>query len=297
MLYAWHRAWDRCNARLRGPLACTTLCKMADESMASFARARPWWGEVVVPSNAQARWRLGPLTVWLQRLPNEVRLAWRSQEDAFAYEVARLGPPEDLRDDPNMQRYCFGQDLERVRVQPALPDRPVVSKPEKPLYIFAGEQVTLYLSFPLWLSIEAGAPARRLLEVPTLRLSDTWSGPSTQEGGLCYASRNFGRLAVDEIGARPYRVLTAVHLQNQALEPLCVERIIVPLPHMSLFQDAAGVMWTESLTLAAAEARGPLQPSIGRGPPPEARQAQLVAEPRLCARRSPLARAFGNLLS
>ena len=182
-------------------------------------------------------------------------------------------------------------------MRPALADRPVVSKPEKPLYISSGESVVVYLSFPLWLRLEAGEPARLLKELPTLRLSDTWFGPSTREGGLCYASRNFGRLALDEPMRRPHRVLTAVQICNRASDPLCVERINVPLPHLSLYQDDAGVLWTEALTMEGHDVASPLTVDIGRLPPPEANDPELVALPRLGPRRGTLARAFSSLWS
>ena len=270
---------------------------MAAEPAFDFSRVHPWWGQVAIPGNMQVRWQLGPLTVWLQRLPNEMRLAWRNEEKAMAYEVAAVGAPEDLADDLHMERYGFSQDLDQVHVVPALPDRPVVSTPEKPLHVFAGEQVVLYLTFPLWLRIEAGTPPRRLLDLPTLRLSDTWFGPPTQEGGLCYASHNFGRLALDEVRPRPHRALTAVHLRNHAAEPLCVERIHVPLPHLSLYQDRAGVIWTENLILERHEVQAPLVALLGHGPPPEAEDAQRVVPPRQAQKRHPLARALGGLIS
>ena len=270
---------------------------MSLHSLPPFSREHPWWGQWSLPIGHQVRWSLGPLTLWIQHLRHEWRLAWRNEEDVFAYEVAEQSPPEDLIDQPNLQRYCFGQDIETVELKPSLADRPVVSKPEKPLYIASGEDVALYLSFPLWIRIEAGPSVRLLKELPTLRLSDTWFGPSTQEGGLCYASRNFGRVTLTEQLQRPHRILTAVRLSNHAPDPWCIERINVPFPNLSIYQDKAGVLWTEAITLERRALESHFEVVVGRGPPPEAREAQAISPARQVVSKTTLSRAIGTLWS
>ena len=262
-----------------------------------FDRDHPWWGNFPLAVGMCRRWRLGPLTFWVQRLAFEWRLAHMVNDDQVAYEAGVIDADEDLTLLPGMQRHCLADDVTGIHIMPALADRPIISKPEKPLFIPSGEEVTLFMAFPLWLRLDAGTPRRPLKDLPTVRLSDTWYGSSIQEGGLCYASRNFGRLVIDELARRPHRVTTAVVLHNRSPEPLYVDRLNVPLPNLSLYQDASGCLWTERVRLERRENETGLHLEVGRGLPSEAEDARLIALPRHGPRRNALARALGNLLS
>ena len=258
-----------------------------------------WWGEFVVPPNQQGRWQLGALTAWVQHLSNEWRVAWRLGEDNadHAAQVLAPGRLEPLAEELNLRRFCFAHQCNNVHTAPALPDRPVVTKPDKPLYVFPGEQATLYLSFPLWLRIEIGDPPRLLQELPSFRLSDTWFGPNTREGELCYASRTLGRLHLSELARRAHRAVTAVIIRNRAADSLYVERLNVNLPMLSLYRDTGGMLWTNALTLERLEGQGMASLEIERRPPPEAKGAAFVSGPRQTDQRNLLVRAFSSFLS
>lgn len=258
-----------------------------------------WWGEFNVPPNQQGRWQLGALTAWVQHLSQEWRVAWRIAEDG-AEQNAQASVPQPLSplaEELSMRRFCFSHQCNNVRIAPALPDRAVVTKPDKPLYVFSGEQTTLYLSFPLSLCIEVGDPPRQLQELPSFRLSDTWFGPNTREGELCYASRTLGRLHLGDLARRSNRVVTAVVIRNKAADSLYIERLNVNLPMLSLYRDAGGMLWTNALTLARLEGQTLASLEVERRPPPEAKGAQFVSGPRHADQRNLLVRAFSSFLS
>lgn len=277
---------------------------LQQESVALSAPANvnrsAWWGKYAVPAQKQAKWQLGPLTIWLQHLAHEWRLATKSRSDAYEKIVRHDGPSaiETLAADVVPARYCFSHMCDSVRLIPALPDRPVVTKPDTPLYVYPGEEVTLYLSFPLWLRVEVGEPSRLLREVPLYRLSDTWFGPNTREGEICYASHTAGTVNLADLVRRSYRAATAIVVRNRATTPLYIERLNVNLPFLSLYADSDNMLWTNALVLEhGAGGDGLANLQIERRAPSEAKNGQFIVGPRQVEHRSALVRAFSSILS
>lgn len=263
---------------------------------------RRWRGVHEVTEGRQGKWQVGPLTLWLQHLPHEWRLAYESagEENTGVRGISSVDTSEPIGKLPEHltpRRFCFAHMCDAVKLSPQLPDRPVITKPEQPLYVYPGEQVTLYLSFPLWVRIEVGDPPRALQEVPVFRLSDTWFGANTREGELCYASRSFGRLAVRDINRRPYRALSAVVVRNRGQDPLFLERINTPCPLLSLYQDVDGQLWTNTQVFERTEGQQLASLEIDKKAPSEAKGAQYVSGPRQIEHRSVLVRAFSSFIS
>jgi len=158
-----------------------------------------WWGRRRVPVGSSGRWRIGPLTLWIQRLDGEWRIAHDSSGDPQDVSLQEELPADagDLLLMDGVTRYVVAGKSEEIVLSAALADRAVVTSSEKPLGVPPGEQVSVYVSSPLWVRIETGRPAKLLCELPTFRPSDTWFGPNTIDGELCYASRTFrsGRIA------------------------------------------------------------------------------------------------------
>jgi hypothetical protein len=153
--------------------------------------------------------RPGPLTLKLFREAADAWHLWMSREEWDETQAAEArggdtGCPDARR--RVIERFVFNQQPEaRCACRPMLADRPVVVRARQSVFIPPGEEAMLYLSTPVWVSIDLGEPARALREIPVLRLSDTWFGPSTREGELCYAARTHARNHLDQVPRRPHR--------------------------------------------------------------------------------------------
>ena len=88
-----------------------------------------------------------------------------------------------------------------------------------------------------------------VVDEPIVRPSDTWFGPNTQAGELCYAARMTARLHLENVSVQPGRAISAVHVHNRSTSALDVHRIKIPVESLSLFASADGHLWTESLSL------------------------------------------------
>jgi hypothetical protein len=258
-----------------------------------------WWGQFSLAEGQTSQWQIGPLKLAVQRLPHEWQIAYERdgtleeetngwQQDPAALHINTLGYA-------NTERYTFSQTSPTLWVLPALADRSVVTRPLTPFYVTAGEETVMFVSSPLWVRIQVDDPPKTLQEIPIRRPSDTWFGPSTMEGELCYASRTHGRLNFENVSLQPHRAITQVIIRNRANDTLLVERLSLPVPYLSLFETLAGLLWTESVTMVRARETGMANFDIGSSPPAQAGQAKLVSEPRQSPGQSMVVRAFGVL--
>ena len=209
---------------------------------------KPAWGSFELPSGSRARLRVGPLTLWVERTPHEWLLASKRDRDA-SDELGDLVTdwPEPPPDSADQLRCAAGTTGHALRTVPALADRPIVIRPEQPFALLAGDEAVFYFGTPLWVRLLAGDPARILVELPGVRPSDTWFGPSTREGELCYAAKTRARMDLAEISPSPARALTRIHLRNTASQTLNFARIKIPIAQLGLFLAADGRHWTEGL--------------------------------------------------
>jgi hypothetical protein len=197
----------------------------------------------------QGAWTIGPLALWVARVEGEWRIAFTASEDAMNPTVRVVLPCQgpDLMTLDKVTRFAVSGSDETLWLRPALADRPIIGRPEKPFVVLPDDEVTVYISTPLWVRVEVGDPPRQLLEVPAYRPSDTWFGPDTTEGELCYAGRAAMRLSLDEVELRDHRAVTAVHIRNRGAEVLTVERLNLPVVYLSLHRDPDGELWTEDV--------------------------------------------------
>jgi len=270
----------------------------------------PWWGTFQLDAETGGRWHVGPSTLWLYRTEREWRLFHHrptlaaNKADPFTRRSDATVPvadddipdlPETPQQDLEVSRYSFSSTKPEVAIQPALADRPVVSRPEHPLHIPPGESITLYLSTPLWIRVFLSHADQLLHEVSSNRMSDTWFGVSTTEGELCYATRTAGRLQLDSLPARLHRAITPLRISNTAEESLLLERVQLPTRHLELYSTDENALWTQTVRMNHSDATKGADVNIRKGPPSEADGAQLLQEPRDAEKRGLVTSTFGAI--
>lgn len=251
-----------------------------------------WWGEYALDLDQVLQSDIGPLSFAIRRLRQEWRIYYDYNplwDEAAGGEAAFL----DVETVAARGRYVMGQTTEGCTLVPALADRPVVTRPEIPFYILPGQQLTLFVSTPLWVGIQAGGERVPLLEVPILLLSDTWFGPSTRQGDLCYAINTNARIDPDGLLRRSYRAITPVVVSNRADDPLLLERLKLPVPLLDLYAAKNDFLWTQAVQMIRHSDEGKDQLKIQDGPPIHCPGAKLVAP----ARQKPDRKTLGSTLS
>lgn len=241
-------------------------------------------------------WCIGPLRLAVHHGVHEWRVSYQWLDlpdgvmDCSVAEVAGEPPVYDQQ-----ERYIFHTPGATLHLRPKLADRPVISRPVTPFHLLAGEETTLFVSSPVWLHLEAGEPGRDLTEIAIQRPSDTWFGPSTREGQLCYDSRTSGRLHLTEISQRPHRAVTRVVIRNDGVDALLLERLSLPVPYLSVYEANDGLLWTTPVTMVR-EASGEMgMVKIHQRPPQEASGARPLSLPRERPEQGSLVRALSAL--
>ncbi len=258
-----------------------------------------WWGEYRIEEDLAGRWRIGPLTLWIERLQHEWRVAKEIDTEA-SEDVVEVSVPvriDDILGRGDVARFALARTANTIWIEPALADRPVITSPEKPFHVPAGESVRVYVGSPLWIRLATGSPPVPLEEFPVVKPNDTWFGPSTREGVLCYASRTHARLDVANLPRRPHRAVTAVLVRNTADTPLKLDRMELPTPHLSLYATSDGHLWTQDVTLERTEDGENAALQLNDAPPSAALRPVLVSRAREEAPKHLVLRAFGSLFT
>ena len=258
-----------------------------------------WWGKFKADPGPTLQWEIGSLNLAIQRLTYEWQIAYEQNEviDPEPTEWTHMPTAPDIGElnYKNTERYITRQPGKTLWLRPILADRPIITRPLTPLYIPTKEKTTVFVSSPLWVCIEVGDPPLRLQEIPILRPSDTWFGPSTMEGELGYASRTHARLNLENIPRRAHRAITQIMIDNKGDTQLLVERLNLPVPYLSLFAASDGLLWTEVVTMIRTRDTGMATFQAGKRPPEKALEAKLVSKPHEKPGHNMVIRAFGVL--
>lgn len=241
-----------------------------------------WWGKFEIPASGPISWMIGPLALSLESLESEWILNYHydtlADEDfdrcIVASSATPLAPPFET------ERFV-GSKRRSVSIVPALADRSVVSRPEVPFRLLPGESVQMFIGTPLWFRIEIPEQDLCIWEMPLSRPSDTWFGPSTQEGEFCYATRTGARLRERDVPIRPFRAVTPITLSNSAEDAMLLERINLPVPLLSAFHTPHGNIWTNAIELERQEDGDMAELKIKPGPPASKRGATLLCKSRI----------------
>lgn len=261
--------------------------------------ATSWWGQYEIGPGQARPWRFGALELTASWQPPEWRIAYAHQlestddevvigEPAIASSRAELGTSDVLR---VMATDASG----KISLSPALADRPVVVRPETSVLVLPGALIQLFLSTALWLRVEVGDPPHAVLDVPFSRPTDTWFGPSTLQGELCYAVRVNAQTRLEDLPVVSNRAVTRVLVENQTRDGFSLERLNVPAPNLSLYADATGHLWTQTMTVRLRSQATLAEIDFGDGPPDTAKEPHPVADPRTPLSRNILERAINAL--
>ncbi len=211
------------------------------------------WGTFKIRLGEAGRWRLGPSTIWIKRNPREWFIAVLTGRDYLStnsdVEIPVATEDWPSSDQAVYTRFAFSETRNQITLWPELSPISVVFSPETPVLVTPGEQVTLYVSTPLWVRLETGDPPTLLSEFPTFRPSDTWFGPNTREGERCYAVKMSGRLQLDDLASRVHRAITPIQIRNRANEMLSVDQVRLPVQLLSLYRGGDGMLWTQPVVL------------------------------------------------
>ena len=259
----------------------------------------PWWGEFTLEVDQSVYWSIGERQIIISRQAAEWR-AWNidgpEPDEVTSLEHGVWGQPDYPVSD-TLSRHLFTTTPETIKVTPALADRPVTTRPATPLNILPNEEVRLYVSTPVWFRVFTVPNATCFFDQPLWRPSDSWFGPSTIEGELCYAKHTDARLQLDLLERRAHRAITPITVINNSGKALLIERLSLPVPMLRLYADEYGQLWTDAITVTREVEDEATALTLDKKPPTEASKAKLISEPRVEVSKNRLIRSLSSLFA
>lgn len=234
------------------------MCHTATENMTVGnlkSPVVPWWGSLDVPLDQTVHGQIGPLQLWIQRRSGLWRVSTLAGSNPLEGTATPLFPVADSSVDlaaEAIQVVSQGKGV-AIRVNPAPADRPLVTRPDAPFVVPSGGEAVLFVGAPLWVQIRSIDSEVSLLDRPIYRPSDTWFGPTTDLGELCYSSKTSCRMRIEDVVIRPHRSVTAVTLRNDTREELCLDRLQIPVQALALYLAADGRLWTQDVLMVRNE--------------------------------------------
>lgn len=239
---------------------------------------------------------LGPLTLYLMRVGDELHIASSREPEADRPDaVSPLAIAEtELDASLEWNRYVLGREMTTIRLKPVLPDRSYVARPESVVALSPGRDAVFYISAPISIGIEEqGRKPVTLTEIQTVPLSNIWFGDPT-DGELCYSLTTRARRSVEESERRPHRALCTLRVGNDSEETLEVKRLRVHAPYLGLYDDGQR-LWTNRITARFQSAEKGSEVEVETRAP--GKNMTRVWEPREAIRGSVFTRVFGKFRS
>lgn len=257
----------------------------------------PWWQPVSLNEDDCYSYAIGPLTLYLKRLPQEWHVAFDRQDESE--EIFRVLHQAAVCMPPGLKthRYIYRQSPDTFLLKPVLPDRPLVVRTRQPVNIPDGGQATFYISCPVSVQVTLTGAGNLLQEIPVLRLSDTWFGPSTQVGELCYATKTQARHDKAEVPLRPHRAVTPVTIINHSGDMLTIEKLSIPVPLLAVYGAKDGTLWTDAITLEHDGEHALARLSFAGTHPEGLSATDRLSAPRISGGKHGLVRAFANIFN
>lgn len=191
-------------------------------------------------------WEAGGLRLWVKREHHEWRVASSRAEEK---EDSLMSQNEEPPLAAAWRRWAFTNEDAVVTVSPAMPEKPVVVRPDSPIRIPRGNEVLFFVSIPVVLQLHIG-PEKSLFihEEPTLVLSQTWFGQPTS-GELCYALRTGASRDLSGIKKGRHRAVCPVLIRNTSEEELNLEKLCIRSMHVNIYRGATR-LWTEEISVS-----------------------------------------------
>ena len=134
------------------------------------------WEPRPMKAGANLHWGIGPLDIWARRETDEVHVAVGRGRTAVRGEGSWSGNVDDAEPGEGAEwtRWVVGDAPRDIWLCPAMPDRPVVVRPEHPVRLPPKQHATFFVSIPVWVQVTVSNGRVILCEEPTVVLSNIW---------------------------------------------------------------------------------------------------------------------------
>ncbi|HLE11462.1 MAG: hypothetical protein A2504_00070 [Bdellovibrionales bacterium RIFOXYD12_FULL_39_22] len=208
------------------------------------------WKEYDLSGAGCAHWKIGPLKLWVCSLEREFDLLYKYSSDHedrdVQTQIPYLGP---MPEEGESVRYGIRNRCNKIIFAPAMPNRSVIVRPEKPFFVLEHDVSTLYVTTGLWLHATCRDLNKTIFTIPIVRLKGTWFGDDPTSGEICYAAKTKGQLKFNEVLVYHYRFMTKIKIINNTGVPLKLERVKLAIPYLNLYKNQNNFFVTDHVTI------------------------------------------------
>ena len=247
------------------------------------------WSPMKIEHDQTLLIQLGTLDLWIHRGAQEWYVASECHPELpYRLSVSRT----DEMPDCDWTRWVINDPVDEVILNPRLPDRPLIVRPEMPVCLLPNQSVQFYIGVPIWMGISLGGRIGKIVEIPSLTLSNSWFGPTT-EGTLCYAMRTTAKLRQEDLQLHPHRAVVPFEIRNMSDERLDFERLCLHTTNLRIYQGRER-MWTNRGRVSYRGAEKWSRVVYARGVPPNDHAERLIGKARDPGDRGAVLKTFGD---
>ena len=205
------------------------------------------WDRMEIAQKQCAFWRFPSQSIYVERLATEWHVLCLPETNDTK-EARRGIVPRGKKPLSSQWRHYLLNQNSPVQPDPALPDRPVVVRPDRDLTLLPGESARFFLEIPVWFRLSAaGGRKTRIFEEPMHVFSKTWFGDPVT-GELCYALAARLHQGLDSIEPTAFRAICPLLISNDSDTDLAFEKICIHAEHLSVFRGSRR-LWANSLNV------------------------------------------------
>lgn len=250
------------------------------------------WTPRTVKAGETVEIGLGSLRMWVHKEKHD----WHIAHEIEAGDDERCSvslSESSFEADRKWTRWILDDRIDQIQVQPQMPDRPLIIRPEMPMCLMPKETVQLFIGIPIWLRTFFGSKQEQGIEIPSVVLSNSWFGSFT-EGELCYAVRTQARLNLDDLQPSACRANFPLEIRNASTEILKFERLCIRPQHLNIYEGATR-LWTGKGRVSYRGEENWSRMIYAKHPPEFDAAKALVGQARESIRRGALLRTFDTL--
>ncbi len=193
------------------------------------------WKKYTIEPNKIYYWKLGACEFWVKKQNKEWQIASKNfneplMETSIAKEV----------DEPNdVEWKSFIADKSNLlNIVPALPDRPVVVKPNNTFKLLPNMNVQLYVHIPVWIQLYSGSAKKENLvyEFSSYELSSTWFG-YPDNGILSYSLTNSIDTSFDKSSLANFKTVCPIKITNDCQTALDFQRLSLLVEFLNIYSE------------------------------------------------------------
>lgn len=258
---------------------------------------KEWWGEFAFNQDETKCWRIGDRFIAIKRSERE----WTIWNNESANEINKpvIVNKQKSREsfqDVSFERFMVCQTTDTVHVEPSLADRSIIVRPSKPLVVMPFEKIQLYVSTPIWMTISVPNIETPMSDIPFWRPSDSWFGPSTMSGDICYSKYTDAKVKQEDLEMRSHRASTMVTVTNDQEEPLIIQRLNLPVPSLKTYSNGNGHFWTDQISILQRTEHSKPVSHVKHSPPEDVHTMTQVSESRELSNKSSFLSSIKNLI-